>query len=96
MLCYLFQDNKRYEVAILILQSLFQNINGKLYGFLLLFAHVLLLECFLTHTCYFFQVRTGGEDAYFIACDGWFGVADGVGQWSFEGKQYLLNCSCVF
>ncbi|KAL6867274.1 hypothetical protein ACP4OV_015298 [Aristida adscensionis] len=28
---------------------------------------------------------TGGEDAYFIACDGWFGVADGVGQWSFEG-----------
>uniref|UniRef100_A0A453IS30 Protein phosphatase n=1 Tax=Aegilops tauschii subsp. strangulata TaxID=200361 RepID=A0A453IS30_AEGTS len=31
------------------------------------------------------KVRTGGEDAYFIACDGWFGVADGVGQWSFEG-----------
>ncbi|KAG2554136.1 hypothetical protein PVAP13_9KG643300 [Panicum virgatum] len=31
------------------------------------------------------KVSTGGEDAYFIACDGWFGVADGVGQWSFEG-----------
>jgi len=31
------------------------------------------------------KVLTGGEDAYFIACDGWFGVADGVGQWSFEG-----------
>ncbi|VAI08881.1 unnamed protein product [Triticum turgidum subsp. durum] len=31
------------------------------------------------------KVHTGGEDAYFIACDGWFGVADGVGQWSFEG-----------
>ncbi|KAL6649375.1 hypothetical protein ACP70R_013599 [Stipagrostis hirtigluma subsp. patula] len=31
------------------------------------------------------KVLTGGEDAYFIGCDGWFGVADGVGQWSFEG-----------
>lgn len=31
------------------------------------------------------KAATGGEDAYFIACDGWFGVADGVGQWSFEG-----------
>ncbi|XP_048572218.1 probable protein phosphatase 2C BIPP2C1 [Triticum urartu] len=31
------------------------------------------------------KVHTGGEDAYFIACGGWFGVADGVGQWSFEG-----------
>ncbi|KAK3148127.1 hypothetical protein QOZ80_3BG0291070 [Eleusine coracana subsp. coracana] len=31
------------------------------------------------------KVLTGGEDAYFIAHDGWFGVADGVGQWSFEG-----------
>ncbi|XP_078164715.1 protein phosphatase 2C family protein isoform X2 [Carex rostrata] len=30
------------------------------------------------------KVRTGGEDAYF-AIDNWFGVADGVGQWSFEG-----------
>jgi hypothetical protein len=34
----------------------------------------------------YFQVATGGEDAYFIAGKGWFGVADGVGQWSFEGK----------
>ncbi|GJM84396.1 hypothetical protein PR202_ga00060 [Eleusine coracana subsp. coracana] len=34
------------------------------------------------------KVATGGEDAYFIACNGWFGVADGVGQWSFEGKRY--------
>ncbi|KAE8779247.1 putative protein phosphatase 2C BIPP2C1 [Hordeum vulgare] len=30
-------------------------------------------------------VHTGGEDAYFIACDDGFGVAGGVGQWSFEG-----------
>jgi len=42
------------------------------------------------------KVSTGGEDAYFIACDGWFGVADGVGQWSFEGKKYLLHCNSVF
>jgi hypothetical protein len=45
------------------------------------------------------QVLTGGEDAYFVACDGWFGVADGVGQWSFEGKLYfsagLLLCNLV-
>ncbi|KAJ1295883.1 hypothetical protein BS78_01G257200 [Paspalum vaginatum] len=31
------------------------------------------------------KVATGGEDAYFIAGNGWFGVADGVGQWSFHG-----------
>ncbi|OEL14789.1 putative protein phosphatase 2C 71 [Dichanthelium oligosanthes] len=31
------------------------------------------------------KVATGGEDAYFIAGNGWFGIADGVGQWSFEG-----------
>ncbi|XP_044982082.1 probable protein phosphatase 2C 71 [Hordeum vulgare subsp. vulgare] len=31
------------------------------------------------------KVATGGEDAYFIEHNGWFGVADGVGQWSFEG-----------
>ncbi|XP_066387232.1 probable protein phosphatase 2C 71 [Miscanthus floridulus] len=31
------------------------------------------------------KVATGGEDAYFIAANGWFGVADGVGQWSLEG-----------
>uniref|UniRef100_K4AAB6 Protein phosphatase n=1 Tax=Setaria italica TaxID=4555 RepID=K4AAB6_SETIT len=37
------------------------------------------------------KVSTGGEDAYFIASDGWFGVADGVGQWSFEGKQFFFS-----
>ncbi|KAM3299718.1 hypothetical protein ACQJBY_040961 [Aegilops geniculata] len=31
------------------------------------------------------KAATGGEDAYFIEHSGWFGVADGVGQWSFEG-----------
>ncbi|XBJ12192.1 hypothetical protein VPH35_016766 [Triticum aestivum] len=31
------------------------------------------------------KAATGGEDAYFIEHNGWFGVADGVGQWSFEG-----------
>lgn len=44
----------------------------------------------MLHLCYlynYFQVATGGEDAYFIAGDVWFGVADGVGQWSFEGKS---------
>uniref|UniRef100_N1R3Y6 Protein phosphatase n=1 Tax=Aegilops tauschii TaxID=37682 RepID=N1R3Y6_AEGTA len=30
------------------------------------------------------KAATGGEDAYFIEHNGWFGVADGVGQWSFE------------
>lgn len=39
---------------------------------------------------------TGGEDAYFIACNGWFGVADGVGQWSFEGTiSSQLEFCCV-
>lgn len=37
--------------------------------------------------CNYFQVATGGEDACFIAGNGWFGVADGVGQWSFQGKS---------
>ncbi|EMS50480.1 putative protein phosphatase 2C 71 [Triticum urartu] len=32
-----------------------------------------------------YRAATGGEDAYFIEHNGWFGVADGVGQWSFEG-----------
>ncbi|KAF6149185.1 hypothetical protein GIB67_026041 [Kingdonia uniflora] len=31
------------------------------------------------------KALTGGEDAFFIACRNWFGVADGVGQWSLEG-----------
>uniref|UniRef100_A0A0A9FE58 Protein phosphatase n=1 Tax=Arundo donax TaxID=35708 RepID=A0A0A9FE58_ARUDO len=48
------------------------------------------------------KVLTGGEDAYFIACDGWFGVADGVGQWSFEGinsglyARELMDCCKKF
>ncbi|KAG6508286.1 hypothetical protein ZIOFF_033660 [Zingiber officinale] len=32
-----------------------------------------------------FQALTGGEDAYFVSSNSWFGVADGVGQWSLEG-----------
>ncbi|CAA7401024.1 unnamed protein product [Spirodela intermedia] len=45
------------------------------------------------------QALTGGEDAYFLACEGWLGVADGVGQWSFEGinaglfaRELMNNC----
>ncbi|XP_017971648.1 PREDICTED: probable protein phosphatase 2C 62 isoform X1 [Theobroma cacao] len=44
----------------------------------------------------------GGEDAYFIACQKWLGVADGVGQWSFEGisvglhaKELMENCEKI-
>ncbi|RLN15462.1 putative protein phosphatase 2C 71 [Panicum miliaceum] len=42
------------------------------------------------------KVATGGEDAYFIAGNGWFGVADGVGQWSFEGKSTRFIGSLIF
>ncbi|KAH7656256.1 Protein-serine/threonine phosphatase protein [Dioscorea alata] len=45
------------------------------------------------------KALTGGEDAYFLACKNWFGVADGVGQWSLEGinaglyaKELMENC----
>ncbi|XP_068643114.1 probable protein phosphatase 2C BIPP2C1 [Aristolochia californica] len=31
------------------------------------------------------KVFTGGEDAYFLSRENWFGVADGVGAWSLEG-----------
>ncbi|WOK97622.1 putative protein phosphatase 2C BIPP2C1 [Canna indica] len=31
------------------------------------------------------KALTGGEDAYFTSLNNWFGVADGVGQWSLEG-----------
>ncbi|XP_042395064.1 probable protein phosphatase 2C BIPP2C1 [Zingiber officinale] len=31
------------------------------------------------------KALTGGEDAYFVSSNSWFGVADGVGQWSLEG-----------
>jgi hypothetical protein len=33
---------------------------------------------------------TGGEDAYFVACQNWLGVADGVGQWSLEGILFMM------
>lgn len=32
----------------------------------------------------------GGEDAYFVSCQSWLGVADGVGQWSLEGSSAAL------
>ncbi|XP_042426271.1 uncharacterized protein LOC122014157 [Zingiber officinale] len=45
------------------------------------------------------KASTGGEDAYFISLDNWFGVADGVGQWSLEGinaglyaRELMENC----
>ncbi|KAF5196754.1 phosphatase PTC7-like protein [Thalictrum thalictroides] len=48
------------------------------------------------------KALTGGEDAYFIACQSWFGVADGVGQWSLEGvnagiyaRELMENCAKI-
>ncbi|XP_073028703.1 uncharacterized protein [Primulina eburnea] len=45
------------------------------------------------------KVLTGGEDAYFVTGQTWLGVADGVGQWSFEGtnpgvyaQELMKNC----
>ncbi|XP_020097185.1 probable protein phosphatase 2C 71 [Ananas comosus] len=45
------------------------------------------------------KALTGGEDAYFVACKSWLGVADGVGQWSLEGvnaglyaRELMENC----
>ncbi|XP_074569329.1 uncharacterized protein LOC141825963 [Curcuma longa] len=45
------------------------------------------------------KASTGGEDAYFISSNNWFGVADGVGQWSLEGinaglyaRELMENC----
>ncbi|XP_078441644.1 protein phosphatase 2C family protein isoform X3 [Wolffia australiana] len=45
------------------------------------------------------KALTGGEDAYFLAHKEWLGVADGVGQWSFEGinaglfaRELMNNC----
>ncbi|KAG1330765.1 putative protein phosphatase 2C BIPP2C1 [Cocos nucifera] len=45
------------------------------------------------------KALTGGEDAYFVACKNWFGIADGVGQWSLEGinaglyaQELMQNC----
>lgn len=48
------------------------------------------------------KALTGGEDAYFVACKNWFGVADGVGQWSFQGinaglyaRELMENCEKI-
>ncbi|XP_073122319.1 uncharacterized protein [Henckelia pumila] len=45
------------------------------------------------------KVLTGGEDAYFVSGQTWLGIADGVGQWSFEGtnpglyaQELMKNC----
>ena len=38
-----------------------------------------------------FQALTGVEDAYFVAFQNWFGVADGVGQWSLEGNPFMIS-----
>ncbi|GMH23718.1 hypothetical protein Nepgr_025561 [Nepenthes gracilis] len=45
------------------------------------------------------EALTGVEGAYFVACQNWFGVADGVGQWSLEGiraghyaQELMQNC----
>ncbi|KAK7328168.1 hypothetical protein VNO77_22265 [Canavalia gladiata] len=37
------------------------------------------------------KALTGGEDAYFISCQNWLAVADGVGQWSLEGSNAGLH-----
>ncbi|CAI9103997.1 OLC1v1002599C1 [Oldenlandia corymbosa var. corymbosa] len=48
------------------------------------------------------KALTGGEDAYFISGKNWLGVADGVGQWSFEGidpgvyaRELMENCKKI-
>ncbi|XP_059446199.1 probable protein phosphatase 2C 71 isoform X2 [Corylus avellana] len=48
------------------------------------------------------KALTGGEDAYFVACQNWLGVADGVGQWSLEGinaglyaRELMENCQKI-
>ncbi|KAL4197543.1 hypothetical protein AMTRI_Chr04g188770 [Amborella trichopoda] len=45
------------------------------------------------------KALTGGEDAYFVANNSWFGVADGVGGWILEGinsglyaQELMQNC----
>ncbi|XVF44734.1 hypothetical protein PTKIN_Ptkin02bG0147800 [Pterospermum kingtungense] len=48
--------------------------------------------------CSVAKSHKGGEDAYFIACQNWLGVADGVSQWSLEGTcvglfaKELMEC----
>ncbi|XP_071715343.1 uncharacterized protein [Rutidosis leptorrhynchoides] len=51
---------------------------------------------FLEHP---YKALTGGDDAYFLAGSKWLGVANGVGQWSFEGtdpgryaKELMRTC----
>ncbi|OVA03109.1 Protein phosphatase 2C (PP2C)-like domain [Macleaya cordata] len=48
------------------------------------------------------KALSGGEDAFFIACQNWLGVADGVGQWSLEGinaglyaQELMENCAKI-
>ncbi|KAF3434998.1 hypothetical protein FNV43_RR22085 [Rhamnella rubrinervis] len=44
----------------------------------------------------------GGENAHFVACQSWLGVADGVGHWSLEGtnsglygQELMENCERI-
>ncbi|XP_010261225.1 PREDICTED: probable protein phosphatase 2C 62 isoform X2 [Nelumbo nucifera] len=48
------------------------------------------------------KALTGGEDAFFVTGQNWLGVADGVGQWSFEGinaglyaQELMENCAKI-
>ncbi|KAE8670058.1 putative protein phosphatase 2C BIPP2C1 [Hibiscus syriacus] len=48
------------------------------------------------------EAFAGGDDAYFIACQNWLGIADGVGQWSLEGisvgvyaRELIENCERI-
>ncbi|KAI3996375.1 hypothetical protein MKX01_026843 [Papaver californicum] len=48
------------------------------------------------------KALSGGEDAFFIKCQRWLGVADGVGQWSLEGinaglyaQELMENCARI-
>ncbi|XP_015893518.3 probable protein phosphatase 2C BIPP2C1 isoform X1 [Ziziphus jujuba] len=48
------------------------------------------------------KALTGGENAYFVACQNWLGVADGVGHWSLEGinaglysRELMENCERI-
>ncbi|KAK4750027.1 hypothetical protein SAY87_027476 [Trapa incisa] len=48
------------------------------------------------------KALAGGEDAYFICGENWFGIADGASQWSMEGTnrglyahELMENCKSV-
>nr|XP_048336751.1 dentin sialophosphoprotein isoform X4 [Ziziphus jujuba var. spinosa]XP_048336752.1 dentin sialophosphoprotein isoform X4 [Ziziphus jujuba var. spinosa] len=41
--------------------------------------------------CLYILALTGGENAYFVACQNWLGVADGVGHWSLEGVMDYIS-----